>query len=953
MAGKQLSNIKINIHMKSKLLLMCSIASLIFVGCKKEEVPLGSLYGTVNEKVTGNAIANVSVELIKSDEKSGESIITDDDGAFEFRNIEEGVYNLHFRKTGYESVTKEGIAVKGGTTGKPIFVQIEKLPPSFRIIDDSGEDIKEIYFGYEPEDNMRTFTILNDGKDKFEWFIPAEGRPKWIKTISPSEGELRSGKSQSVLVVIDRYALKEGNNEATIIVQTNNNVGKEIKVTALAYDAPVINLYEPTDVAYENVTLEASVTNTGFPEYRLFGFFISTNLQHDLKKADKEDKNISLAKKDVDEMLAKQNKIVQSVTNLTPNVTYYARAYAIRDIDTTYSNVVSFVTKIPNLPKLTIKRNDEGENGLTAEFECEIIDNGGSEIADKGVCWSSDPTLKPRDYTNKRSCGKGSTPPTFTAKIEEFEANKTYYVYSYATNSDGSGYSDNPTIVKTSNGKPAVETMEVSQTSTESVNVRYKITNDAGIGVIEHGVCYSTTQYPDESTSVKSDESGSIGIHTAHISGLRANTTYYFRAYAKNSAGIIGYDGNQKDFMINVGLPEVETLGCSGFTSNSVVCKGKVINDGGSTVTERGICWSLNANPTISDFHKADIYDGIGEFTCTLTNLSVATTYHYRAYAKNSATEYSYGEDKIFTTKGDAPTVTTLAATNVAGNSAVLHGRITNDGGATITNCGFVCSNGQTIDHLQNVNGEFSTTLTGLSPNVNYTYYAFAENNYGEGKGSSQTIKITAKAPGVSNRGASSITSTSATITGNITNDGGSPVEVCGVCYSTSVNRPTPQNSTCTEIRNVSMGMFSSTITGLSPKTKYYYNVYAQNGVDISYGIPNNFTTESGSGSGTSCSQSVKISQPPTYSGNEATVYGKITSDCEITRWGIVVGLSNSSPSLDNYDAILNNDGSPYSNDISLSITNIPSLTMIYYRFYIVNSQNKVAYSASDYLIVY
>jgi hypothetical protein len=147
------------------------------------------------------------------------------------------------------------------------------------------------------------------------------------------------------------------------------------------------------------------------------------------------------------------------------------------------------------------------------------------------------------------------------------------------------------------------------------------------------------------------------------------------------------------------------------------------------------------------------------------------------------------------------------------------------------------------------------------------------------------------------------------------------------------------------------MGMFSSTITGLSPKTKYYYNVYAKNAVDTSVGIPANFTTESGSGS--SCSLSVKKSQSPTYNGNEATVYGKITSDCEITRWGIVVGVSNSSPSLDNYDAIQNNDGSPYSNDISVTITGIPSLTTIYYRFYVVNSQNKVAYSESDYLIVY
>lgn len=97
-----------------------------------------------------------------------------------------------------------------------------------------------------------------------------------------------------------------------------------------------------------------------------------------------------------------------------------------------------------------------------------------------------------------------------------------------------------------------------------------------------------------------------------------------------------------------VELPTVTTAEVSEITANSAQCGGDVINDGGATVTECGICWSTSANPTIDGNHVA-AGTGTGAFTASLEGLEANTTYHARAYATNEAGT-AYGLDKEFTT---------------------------------------------------------------------------------------------------------------------------------------------------------------------------------------------------------------------------------------------------------------------------------------------------------------
>ncbi len=106
-------------------------------------------------------------------------------------------------------------------------------------------------------------------------------------------------------------------------------------------------------------------------------------------------------------------------------------------------------------------------------------------------------------------------------------------------------------------------------------------------------------------------------------------------------------------------LPTVITGEVTGITAHSASCSGEVTSEGGAEVTERGICWSTNENPTSGDNHIAT-GSGIGAFTAVMENLEANITYHVRAYAINEVGTV-YGLDKEFVTlsgngSGDVPT---------------------------------------------------------------------------------------------------------------------------------------------------------------------------------------------------------------------------------------------------------------------------------------------------------
>ncbi len=117
--------------------------------------------------------------------------------------------------------------------------------------------------------------------------------------------------------------------------------------------------------------------------------------------------------------------------------------------------------------------------------------------------------------------------------------------------------------------------------------------------------------------------------------------------------------GGAQDFSLIVsgitnGSAVVSTLPASNITSTSATIGGNVLNEGESSITDRGVVYGLSPNPTLSDTRIVDAGTGLGSYTADISGLTKNTTYFVRAYAIN-ATDTVYGENTEFKTSHGYP----------------------------------------------------------------------------------------------------------------------------------------------------------------------------------------------------------------------------------------------------------------------------------------------------------
>lgn len=99
----------------------------------------------------------------------------------------------------------------------------------------------------------------------------------------------------------------------------------------------------------------------------------------------------------------------------------------------------------------------------------------------------------------------------------------------------------------------------------------------------------------------------------------------------------------------NITLPEIIThTTILNPISQNPGLGGNITSDGGSPITARGIVWSTNLNPTLSNSKTSD-GTGTGPFNSVMTGLSSLTRYYVKAYATNS-NGTKYGNEVSFTT---------------------------------------------------------------------------------------------------------------------------------------------------------------------------------------------------------------------------------------------------------------------------------------------------------------
>ena len=606
-------------------LLLVSMTLIVFnQSCKKPvEEQKGAINGYVTDKATGDYVENATV-LLKPVNKTA---TTKSDGYFEFLELELGDYSLSASKDGYRDYEdNQTISVKGSDAISRD-IEMEKLVSSMKVVDDDGDEISELNFGNLADDISRTFYILNDGEIPVNYQI--EITSSWIN-IDATEGMLQPDSLERIVVTIDREKLSAGENLATVNVVSGDN---SVELIVKAYKSINIITLEPSDITTNSAILKGSINieNKSFAE-RGFILYIdeATSTKYVVSGND-------------------MGEYSHQVMNLGDGQTYRYEAYMICNDETIYGGEITFTTEqIPDPESPIVTTADVTDiTQTTAVSGGNVTDDGGATVTARGVCWST--SQNPTVSDNHTSDGNGTG--SFTSNLTNLTANTTYYVRAYATNENGTSYGEQKSFTTLQNIElPTVTTAEVTDITQTTAVSGGNVTDDGGAAVTARGLCWSKDPNPTIDNSFISNGNGT-GSFTIEISGLTSATTYYVRAYATNSEGT-SY-GEQKMFttLQYIQLPTVTTTIVTNVTSTTATSGGNVTDDGGATVTARGVCWSTSPDPTIDD-NKTTDGNGTGAFTSQLTNLTHSTTYYIRAYATNSEGT-SYGEQKYFSTLSD------------------------------------------------------------------------------------------------------------------------------------------------------------------------------------------------------------------------------------------------------------------------------------------------------------
>ena len=220
--------------------------------------------------------------------------------------------------------------------------------------------------------------------------------------------------------------------------------------------------------------------------------------------------------------------------------------------------------------------------------------------------------------------------------------------------------------------------------------------------------------------------------------------------------------------------------------------------------------------------------------------------YHFRFVANETD-----GETKTFViAQAGAPLAETLAPSDVAITAATLNGAVNPEGHTTT--CKFEYGTASVSEHSEACAtppgagiGSIKEALpvTGLSPGTTYRFRITAENSEGKtASGGELTFSTAVRvAPSAETSAVSSVTQTSATLTGKVNPHG--EVTKCKFVYgpTTAYGQEAPCASSPGEgFAPVSV---TATISGLSPGTVYHYKVVAENAVGPASGVDQELRT--------------------------------------------------------------------------------------------------------------
>jgi len=190
--------------------------------------------------------------------------------------------------------------------------------------------------------------------------------------------------------------------------------------------------------------------------------------------------------------------------------------------------------------------------------------------------------------------------------------------------------------------------------------------------------------------------------------------------------------------------PKLTTAEADNITDVSATISGTITPPTcDDTVTSQGFVYGEENLPTVED---TKIVKSGSTISASLTNLNQNTTYYIRTFFENPLGVF-YGNEVMFSTNVGDALVQTNTVFNITATNALISGRVSSNGGGTITSKGFCFSteanptvNDQKVDGIDEGN-QFKGTLENLTPNTLYYIKAYAENESGVFYGEEKTFE--------------------------------------------------------------------------------------------------------------------------------------------------------------------------------------------------------------------
>ncbi|WP_338765666.1 T9SS type A sorting domain-containing protein [Bernardetia sp. ABR2-2B] len=540
-------------------------------------------------------------------------------------------------------------------------------------ISGSGKDIGDPSMAFDSNDNAHISYMRDDGpEDDFYYATNASGG--WVHqrliagspTVSPGEpSSLKIDANDKVHIAYyesDNDDLKYITNKSGSFVDAivdNGNIGNGCKLAINSNGHIAIAYYDPSDNGY----IQLATLPLGGSTWNIETTYDNPNGSESLRRY------IGLGFNDsneiavlIDRKIASGNKRIMYATG-------------------TYTSPIS------NSPATVTTATQANVTSTTADLGGNVTSDGGATVTERGIVWGI--SAAPTTSNNKVQIGTGTG--VFNQTVTGLPSATTVFVRSYAINSEGTSYGNQISFTTLSSGQCTISNpnLNISQadgsigqsfTACQSGTldkIRFVMANStvgagktmtirSGNGV--SGTILGTISNIELTASANGADYREVDVSSLNIAVTNGNSyTFIFDLtsihYANTGGstypnGVLYFNGGAEptfDLVFEVDIitpsnttPTVTTTAQANVTATTADLGGNVTDDGGATVTDRGIVWNTSAAPTTSN-NKVQIGTGTGVFNQTVTGLPSATTVFVRSYAINGEGT-SYGNEISFTT---------------------------------------------------------------------------------------------------------------------------------------------------------------------------------------------------------------------------------------------------------------------------------------------------------------